>query len=59
MSKTDKDLETSRMSRLRTSHKIGENVEDHTTIFGITGSHPKAEERMHEILDRFLYGDKK
>ena len=59
MSKTDKDLETSRMSRLRLSNQIGEYVDEHTTIFGITGSHPKAEERMHEILDRFLYGDKK
>ena len=59
MSKTDKDLETSRMSRLRLSHQIGEYIDSHTTIFGITPSHPGAEKRMHEILNRFLYGDKK
>ena len=55
----DRNTIDSRMSRLRLSHQIGEFVDSHTTIFGITGSHPKAEKRMHEILDRFLYGDKK
>ena len=56
---TDRDTIDSRISRLRLSHQIGEFIDEHTTIFGITGSHPKAEKRMHEILDRFLYGDKK
>ena len=54
----DKDTIDSRMSRLRLSHQIGEYVDEFTTIFGITGSHPKAEKRMHEILNRFLYGDR-
>ncbi len=55
----DRDTIDSRSERLRLSHQIGEYLDEFTTIFGITGSHPKAEKRMHEILDRFLYGDKK
>ena len=55
----DRDTIDSRMSRLRLSHQIGEFVDEFTTIFGITPSHPKAEKRMHEIVDRFLYEDKK
>ncbi len=55
----DRDTIDSRNERLRLSHQIGEYVDEHTTIFGITGSHPKAEKRMHEILDRFLGEDKK
>ncbi len=55
----DKDTTESRMARFRLSHQIGEFIDEHTTIFGITPSHPGAEKHMHEIIDRFLYGDKK
>ena len=55
----DRNTIDSRGERLRLSHQIGEYVDEHTTIFGITRSHPKAEKRMHEILDRFLNEDEK
>jgi len=55
----DKDNITLRGERFRRSHQIGEYIDEHTTIFGITLSHPKAEKRVQEILDNFLYGDKK
>ena len=56
---TDKNTIDSRGERLRKSHQIGEFVDEHMTVFGITPSHLQAEKRMHEIVDRFLYGDKK
>ena len=53
-----RDPDGTRGDRFRLSHKLGEYVDEHTTIFGITPSHPKAEKRLNEILDNFLYGDK-
>ena len=55
----DRDTITSRGERFRLSHQIGEFYDENTTIFGITPSHPKAEKRVQEILDNFLYGSKK
>ena len=54
----DKDTIASRGERFRRSHQIDEFIDEHTTIFGITLSHPKAEKRLNEILDNFLYGGK-
>lgn len=53
------DRDGSRGERFRRSHQIGEFVDENTTIFGITPSHPNAQKRLNEILDDFLYGDKK
>lgn len=53
------DKDGARGERFRLSHQLGEFVDEHTTIFSITPSHPKAEKRLKEILDNFLYGDKK
>lgn len=52
------DEDGARGERFRLSHRLGEFVDPHTTIFGITPSHPKAEEKLHKIIDRFLYGEK-
>ena len=56
---TDPDTIKSRMRRFLKSYQIGEYIDEHTTIFGITPSHPNAQKRLNEILDNFLYGDKK
>ena len=56
---TNRNTIDSRGERLRKSHQIGEFIGEHMTVFGITPSHPGAEKRMHEIVDRFLYEDKK
>lgn len=53
------DKDGSRGDRFRRSHQIGEFIGEHTTIFGITPSLPNAQKRLNEILDKFLYGDKK
>jgi len=44
-----------RGERFRLSHQLNQFIDPHTTIFGITPSHPKAEEKLHKIIDRFLY----
>jgi len=53
------DDDGARGERFRLIHQLGEFIDPHTTIFGITPSHPKAEEKLHEIIHRFLYGDQK
>jgi len=49
------DKDGARGERFRLSHQLRQFVDPHTTIFGITPSHPKAEEKLHEIIDNFLY----
>ena len=55
---TDRDTIESRGERFRRSHQLGEFIDGHTTVFGITPCHPNAKKRFNEILDNFLYGEK-
>lgn len=59
MNRDEQDRNGARYDRFRLSYQLGEFVDEHTTIFGITPSHPNAEKKVQEILDKFLYGDKK
>ena len=52
---TDRETVTARHERLRHAYKTGDYVDEFTT----TTFTPKVQKRMDEILDRFLYGDKK
>ena len=54
-----KDKDGARGERFRLSYQLGEYVDEFTTIFGVTPCHPNAQKRLNEILDNFLYGDKK
>ncbi len=51
------DIETidARDERLHHAYETGDYVDEHTT----TNITPKVQKRLDEILDRFLYGDKK
>ena len=55
----NRDTIESRCERFRLSHQLGEFVDEHTTVFGVTQSPPQAQKRFNEILDNFLNKDEK